>query len=96
MVGNLKRLGIAGAALVLAGTLPAVAQGPEFIPQGHIYTPQSHSLPPAQSRQAEIEARADQIQVQNYNRQLRQRRQLENMRLNQFDFGDPTNRTNQW
>lgn len=93
---KMRRAGITGAALLMASAFSAFAAGPEFIPQGHVYTPQSQGLPPAQSRQAEIEARADQIQVQNYNRQLRQRRQLESMRLNQFDFGDPTARTNQW
>ncbi|MGI9373779.1 MAG: hypothetical protein ACR2OJ_14915 [Hyphomicrobiales bacterium] len=79
-----------------AFAISAQAAGPEYIPQGHVYSPNSNSLPPSQSRQAEIERRADELQVQRYNRELRQRRSFEYMNLNRFDFGNPNNTLDNW
>ena len=87
---------LAAAVSTYVCAMTAQAAGPEYIPQGHIYTPESNSLPPSNSRQAEIERRADELQVQRYNNELRQRRNFEFMKLNRFDFGNPNNVLDNW
>ena len=74
----------------------ASAAGPERIPQGHIYAPGEESLPPNHSRQADIEARADEFEARRYRSQLEKRRNIEQMNLNRFDFGNPNNILNNW
>jgi hypothetical protein len=74
----------------------AGAAGPEYIPQGHIYSPESDHLPASQSRQAEIEARADEFEAERYQNQLNTRRNIEFLKLGRFDFGNPNNRLDNW
>lgn len=95
-MGKFYITGIAAAVVSCALVASAGAAGPEFIPQGHVYSPESDTLPANSSRQAEIEARADEFEASRYQNQLNQRRNIEYLKLNRFDFGNPNDRLDNW
>ncbi len=93
-----KVLALSSAVFISVAVLTTGAVAAEyFIPKGNTYSPNNERLPLLNSRKDRINARTDEIESENYRKQLEQRRFIE--QFNSFEdhvFGGGDRRWNAW